>query len=90
MAAKDEKLIEYIRRVRAGVGGIPVSTAEPWHIWHKHPELVADRILQYLERVLPGLRQHVVTRRWFTPAPCSNSQSGSNAPPAPSTSSPAR
>jgi exo-beta-1,3-glucanase (GH17 family)/cellulose synthase/poly-beta-1,6-N-acetylglucosamine synthase-like glycosyltransferase len=37
-----KKLIEYIRRVRAGVGGIPVSTAEPWHIWHKHPELVAE------------------------------------------------
>ena len=27
----------------------------------------AERILEYLEGVLPDLRQHVVTRRWFTP-----------------------
>ncbi len=36
-----EKLIGYIRRVRAQVG-MPVSTAEPWHVWLKHPELVAE------------------------------------------------
>ncbi len=35
------KLIEYIRRVRAQVG-MPVSTAEPWHVWLKHPELVKE------------------------------------------------
>ena len=27
----------------------------------------ADRILTYLERLLPDLRRHIVTRRWFTP-----------------------
>ncbi|GAC1351576.1 MAG: phytoene desaturase [Polyangiales bacterium] len=27
----------------------------------------ADRILASLERVMPNLRKHVVTRRWFTP-----------------------
>jgi exo-beta-1,3-glucanase (GH17 family)/cellulose synthase/poly-beta-1,6-N-acetylglucosamine synthase-like glycosyltransferase len=36
-----EKLISYIRRVRAQVG-MPVSTAEPWHVWLKHPELVSE------------------------------------------------
>jgi len=35
------KLIDYIRRVRASVA-MPVSTAEPWHIWLKYPELVAE------------------------------------------------
>lgn len=28
----------------------------------------ADRILEYLERLLPDLRRHVVTIRWFTPS----------------------
>ena len=36
-----EKLISYIRRVRVQVG-MPVSTAEPWHVWLKHPELVDE------------------------------------------------
>lgn len=35
------QLIEYIRHVQAEVG-MPVSTAEPWHIWLKYPELVAE------------------------------------------------
>ncbi|MGD8619358.1 MAG: glycosyltransferase [Gammaproteobacteria bacterium] len=34
-----EKVIEYIDYVRARVS-VPVSTAEPWHVWLKHPELV--------------------------------------------------
>jgi len=34
-----QKLIEYIQRVRAELG-MPVSTAEPWYNWVKHPELV--------------------------------------------------
>ena len=33
------ELITYIDRVRAAVGQ-PVSTAEPWDIWEKYPELV--------------------------------------------------
>ena len=35
------QLIEYIRHVRAEVG-MPVSTAEPWHIWTKYPKLAAE------------------------------------------------
>ena len=35
------ELIEYIRHVRAEVG-MPVSTAEPWHIWTKYPKLAAE------------------------------------------------
>jgi exo-beta-1,3-glucanase (GH17 family)/cellulose synthase/poly-beta-1,6-N-acetylglucosamine synthase-like glycosyltransferase len=31
-------LIHYIDEARAGVH-VPVSTAEPWHVWLKHPEL---------------------------------------------------
>ena len=35
------QLIAYINKVRAGVH-VPVSTAEPWHVWIKHPELAAS------------------------------------------------
>ncbi|GAB0056921.1 hypothetical protein SIID45300_01236 [Candidatus Magnetaquicoccaceae bacterium FCR-1] len=34
-----EKLIGYLKKVRSSVNA-PVSTAEPWHIWLKYPELV--------------------------------------------------
>jgi exo-beta-1,3-glucanase (GH17 family)/cellulose synthase/poly-beta-1,6-N-acetylglucosamine synthase-like glycosyltransferase len=36
-----EQLIGYLRRVRAKLQ-IPVSTAEPWHVWTRHPELVEE------------------------------------------------
>lgn len=36
--------------------------------WTTIGEAYADRILAYLERLLPDLRDHIVTRRWFTPA----------------------
>ncbi len=32
-------LIDYLKRVRK-LTWLPVSTAEPWHVWIKHPELV--------------------------------------------------
>lgn len=35
------QLISYLRQVRAELQ-IPVSTAEPWHVWRKHPELVKE------------------------------------------------
>ncbi|QQS11807.1 MAG: glycosyltransferase [Rhodospirillales bacterium] len=35
------RLIEYIRHVKKNVK-VPVSTAEPWHLWLKHPELVKE------------------------------------------------
>jgi phytoene desaturase len=36
--------------------------------WDSSAGGYAERILEYLERYLPGLRRHVVTRRWLTPA----------------------
>lgn len=50
------QLIEYIQRVQRQVT-VPVSTAEPWHIWEDHPELVpmvdfiTTHILPYWEGV---------------------------------------
>lgn len=35
--------------------------------WNQVSESYADKILEALEKVMPDLRQHVVTRRWFTP-----------------------
>lgn len=35
--------------------------------WQREAPAYADKILAALERHLPGLRRHVVTRRWFTP-----------------------
>jgi len=34
-----DELIGHLKRVKAAVWA-PVSTAEPWHVWLKHPELV--------------------------------------------------
>ncbi len=36
-----QQLIGYINRVKRAVH-VPVSTAEPWHVWIKHPELAAS------------------------------------------------
>jgi len=50
------QLIKYLDKVRKRIK-IPVSTAEPWHIWKKHPELakhvdyLAVHVLPYWERV---------------------------------------
>jgi exo-beta-1,3-glucanase (GH17 family)/cellulose synthase/poly-beta-1,6-N-acetylglucosamine synthase-like glycosyltransferase len=50
------KLTEHLDRVRAVID-IPVSTAEPWHVWIKHPELaehvdfIAVHLLPYWEGV---------------------------------------
>jgi len=35
--------------------------------WDKVAPAYAERILASLERLMPDLRRHVVTRRWFTP-----------------------
>ena len=35
------QLASYLQRVRA-TARVPVSTAEPWHVWIKHPELAAQ------------------------------------------------
>ncbi|MBI4754167.1 MAG: glycosyltransferase [Betaproteobacteria bacterium] len=34
-------LVAQLKRVR-GRMGVPVSTAEPWHVWQRHPELVKN------------------------------------------------
>jgi exo-beta-1,3-glucanase (GH17 family)/cellulose synthase/poly-beta-1,6-N-acetylglucosamine synthase-like glycosyltransferase len=51
-----EQLIGYLDRARAALS-VPVSTAEPWHVWIKHPELaghvdyIAVHMLPYWEGV---------------------------------------
>lgn len=51
-----EKLITYIEEVRKN-SSVPISTAEPWHVWLKNPELVkhvdyiAVHLLPYHEGV---------------------------------------
>ncbi|MSO55153.1 MAG: glycosyltransferase [Rhodospirillales bacterium] len=53
---KVSQLIEYIRRVKKD-SPVPVSTAEPWHVWLDHPELASEvdfigvHILPYWEGV---------------------------------------
>jgi phytoene desaturase len=36
--------------------------------WQRAAPAYAGRILAHLERLMPGLRRHVVVKRWFTPA----------------------
>lgn len=51
-----EQMSKYLDHVRAELG-MPVSTAEPWHVWVKHPELakhvdyLAVHMLPYWEGV---------------------------------------
>jgi exo-beta-1,3-glucanase (GH17 family)/cellulose synthase/poly-beta-1,6-N-acetylglucosamine synthase-like glycosyltransferase len=51
-----DQLVHYINEVKAGVH-VPVSTAEPYHVWLKHPELAASvdyitiHLLPYWEKV---------------------------------------
>lgn len=51
-----ERMIGYLKQVRREVG-VPVSTAEPWHVWLSHPELadhvdfIAVHLLPYWEGV---------------------------------------
>ncbi|MFK7966776.1 MAG: glycosyltransferase family 2 protein [Burkholderiaceae bacterium] len=51
-----ERMISYLNQVRSEVG-VPVSTAEPWHVWLRYPELaehvdfIAVHLLPYWEGV---------------------------------------
>jgi len=51
-----EQLIVYLDRVREALS-VPVSTAEPWHVWYKYPELaghadyIATHMLPYWEGI---------------------------------------
>ncbi len=53
-----EQLIGHLDRVRASVS-TPVSTAEPWHIWLKYPELVehCDFITVHMLPYWEGINQ---------------------------------
>ncbi len=46
-----EQLIEYLDHARTELG-VPVSTAEPWHVWVKHPEL-AEHVDYLAVHMLP-------------------------------------
>jgi exo-beta-1,3-glucanase (GH17 family)/cellulose synthase/poly-beta-1,6-N-acetylglucosamine synthase-like glycosyltransferase len=69
-----QQLCDYIDRVRAGIrdagSQVPVSTAEPWHVWINHPELaehvdfIATHMLPYwegiqMERAVDYIVDHV-------------------------------
>ena len=63
-----ERLTGYLERVRAALG-VPVSTAEPWHVWLKHRSLadhvdyLAVHMLPYWEGVdLDAAVEYVVRR----------------------------
>jgi exo-beta-1,3-glucanase (GH17 family)/cellulose synthase/poly-beta-1,6-N-acetylglucosamine synthase-like glycosyltransferase len=63
-----EKVIEYLDRSRTKLG-IPISTAEPWHVWFKYPELaehvdyLAVHMLPYWEGVrIDGAVDYIVDK----------------------------
>jgi cellulose synthase/poly-beta-1,6-N-acetylglucosamine synthase-like glycosyltransferase/exo-beta-1,3-glucanase (GH17 family) len=53
---KPEELVAYVKQMRRKVN-VPISTAEPWHVWLKHPELakavdyITVHLLPYWEGV---------------------------------------
>ena len=62
------QLIGYIKQVKDAVH-VPVSTAEPWHVWIKHPELAASvdyitiHLLPYWEGVpVDGALKEIMMR----------------------------
>jgi phytoene desaturase len=56
----------------AGCGAFYVLSPVP-HLglanvdWEQEAPRYAEKILSSLERIMPGLREHVVVKRWFTP-----------------------
>jgi len=63
------ELFAVLRRLRASLR-LPVSTAEPWHVWLAHPELVDEvdflsvHLLPYWEGVPVEVAVHEVWRRY--------------------------
>lgn len=63
------EMIKYLRRARKEIQ-VPVSTAEPWHVWLAHPELVKEvdyiavHILPYWEGVPVKDAINYVERRY--------------------------
>lgn len=66
---KPDELITTLQRLRRQLK-VPVSTAEPWHIWLGHPELaeqvdfIAVHLLPYWEGVPASVAVHEVWRRY--------------------------
>ncbi len=66
---KPGQLIAYIEQVKAGVH-VPVSTAEPWHVWLKYPALansvdyITVHLLPYWEGVPVKQALHEVMARY--------------------------
>ena len=64
-----EELLAILKRLRSSLD-VPVSTAEPWHVWLAHPELVeqvdfiAAHLLPYWEGVPVEVAVHEVWRRY--------------------------
>lgn len=63
-----DELVTYIERVKAAVK-VQVTTAEPWHIWMKYPDLarhvdvIAAHILPYWEKIPAGVSVDYVLDR---------------------------
>jgi exo-beta-1,3-glucanase (GH17 family)/cellulose synthase/poly-beta-1,6-N-acetylglucosamine synthase-like glycosyltransferase len=63
------EMIQYLRRARSQIE-VPVSTAEPWHVWLTHPELVKEvdyiavHILPYWEGVSVDDSVKYIERRY--------------------------
>lgn len=63
-----EQLVAHLRRLRASLD-VPVSTAEPWHVWLGRPDLVEEvdfiavHLLPYWEGVPAEVAVHEVWRR---------------------------
>jgi len=66
---KIEEMLAFIERVKRQVG-VPVSTAEPWHVWLKYPQLaqavdyITVHILPYWEGVPIDGAVSYVRYRW--------------------------
>jgi exo-beta-1,3-glucanase (GH17 family)/cellulose synthase/poly-beta-1,6-N-acetylglucosamine synthase-like glycosyltransferase len=66
-----QQLIQTLRRVRAA-SPVPVTTAEPWHLWLAHPELASEvdfltvHLLPYWEGVPAeeGVKEAMQRLRW--------------------------
>lgn len=64
------QLTAYLKKVRKAVK-VPISTAEPWHVWLKHPELAAQvdyiaiHILPYWEGISAADAIAFVKERYY-------------------------
>lgn len=64
-----DELVLVVKRLRSSLG-VPVSTAEPWHVWLDRPDLVeavdfiAVHLLPYWEGVPAEVAVHEVWRRY--------------------------